>query len=65
MDPEKMMEDLSKELNHALSAMSKAKSVEDKVAYSQIVKNLSESLGVFFDFASNMMDLDFDEDEDY
>ena len=40
MDPEKIMDGLSKELNSALKAMSKTKDVDEKEAYSQIVKNL-------------------------
>jgi hypothetical protein len=44
--------------------MSKTKLVDEKATYSQIVKNLSESLGVFLEMATNMMDYDFDEDED-
>ena len=62
MDPDKIMDDLSKELQGSIKAMSKAKTVEEKVAYSQIVKNMSESLGVFLNLASDMMALDFDED---
>ena len=64
MNPEKIMDGLSKELEDALKAMSKAKTVEEKTAYSQIVKNLSESLGVFLDLASNMMDYGLDEDDE-
>jgi hypothetical protein len=65
MNPEKVVEDLIKELNVALKAMSKAKTVEEKVVHSQIVKNLCESLGVFLNAASNMMENDFDDfDED-
>jgi len=66
MNPEKVMEDLIKELNVALKAMSNAKTVEEKVVHSQIVKNLCESLGVFLNLASQMMENgldDFDEDE--
>ena len=66
MNPEKLMDDLMKELDVALKAMSKAKTVEERVAHSQIVKNLSESLGVFLNAASNLMGSgldDFDEDE--
>ncbi len=62
MDPEKIMDDLLKELTSAMKSMAKAKTVEEKVAYSQIVKNISESLGVFLNLASNMMGLDLDED---
>ena len=54
MDPDKIMAGLFKELNVALKDMSKAKTVEDKVAYSKVVKNLCESLGVFLDLANSM-----------
>ncbi len=62
MDPERIMEGLSMELNSALKAMAKAKDVNEKEAYSRIVKNLCESLGVFFNLASEMMSLDSDAD---
>ena len=61
MNPEKIMEGLSKELEVALKAMSQAKSLEDKVKHSQIIKNLCESLGVFLNLASDMMDYDMEE----
>jgi hypothetical protein len=61
MDTEKIMDNLFKELGVALKAISTAKTVEDKVAYSQIIKNLSESLGVFLDLATTIME---DEIED-
>lgn len=64
MDPTKIMEGISKELESTLKAMSKAKTVEEKAAYSQIVKNLSDSLGVFLDLASNLMDFGLDEFDD-
>ena len=62
MDPEKIMDGLSKELNSALKAMAKAKDVNEKEVYSRIVRNLCESLGVFFDLASEMMSFDSDDD---
>ena len=62
MDPDKIMDGLSKELNSALKAMAKAKNVNEKEAYSRIVKNLCESLGVFFNLASEMMSFDSDDD---
>jgi RecJ-like exonuclease len=55
MDPEKIIDGLSKELNSALKAMAKAKDLDEKEVYSRIVKNLCESLGVFFNLASEMM----------
>lgn len=62
MDPEKLMDDLSKELSSALKALGKAKTLEEKLQYSEIVKNLSESLGVFLDLISNMAPFGFDEE---
>jgi len=62
MDPEKIMDGLSKELTSALKRMSKAKDVNEKELYSRIVKNLCESLGVFLDWASEMMPFDLDDD---
>ena len=64
MDPEKIMDGLTKEIVSALRTMSKTKNVNEKEVYSRIVKNLCESMGVFFDLASEMMPLDFDEDSD-
>jgi hypothetical protein len=56
MDPEKIMDGLTNELSSAMKGMSKAKTLEEKVAYSQVVKNMSESLGVFLSLATDMMD---------
>lgn len=62
MDPEKIMDSLTNELSSAMKGMSKAKTLEDKLAYSKIVKNLTESLGVFLNLATDMMDQDFEEE---
>jgi hypothetical protein len=64
MDPDKIMNGLSNELNSALKAMTKAKNVNEKEVYSRIVKNLCESLGVFFNLASEMMPFDSDDDSE-
>jgi hypothetical protein len=61
MEPEKIMDGISKELMSALKAMSNSKDVNEKVAYSEIINNLCTSLGVFLDAASSMME--FDEEE--
>ena len=62
MDPEKIMDSLFKELDVSLKAMSKVKTVDEKLTHSKIVKNLCESLGVFLDLATEMMDYeDYDE----
>jgi hypothetical protein len=58
------MNGLSNELNSALKAMTKAKNVNEKEVYSRIVKNLCESLGVFFNLASEMMPFDSDDDSE-
>lgn len=64
MDPERLMDGLSKELDSALKAMSKTKNIEEKETYSRIIKNLCESQGVYLQLASEMMPFDFDEDAD-
>lgn len=64
MEPEKIIIGLSKELTSELKAMSKAKDINEKEVHSRIVKNLCESLGVFFDLASEIMSFDFDGDSD-
>lgn len=65
MDPGKVIDSLLDELAATVKAMSKTKSVDEKVVYSQVVKNLSESLGVFINAANRMMadDYDFDFDD--
>ena len=64
-DPEIIMGNVSNELTKAIQAMAKAETVEEKVAYSQIVKNMSESLGVFFSLANDMMNLEDLADEEF
>lgn len=64
MNPEKIMDGLSNELNSALKAMAKAKDVNEKEVHSRIVKNLCESLGVFINLARGMMSYDSDDDLD-
>jgi len=50
-------------LTEALQMMRKAKTAEEKLAYSQVVKNLSESLGIFLRLVSDMMGMGFDEND--
>ncbi|MAZ06844.1 hypothetical protein [Marinobacter sp. SS8-8] len=61
MEPDKLMEGISKEMSAALKVMGKAKTAEEKLMYSEIVKNLSESLGVFLGL---MSELSYMEDDD-
>jgi hypothetical protein len=66
MEVDTVMNGLIKELGVAIKATGKAKKLDEKEAYSRIVKNLSESLGVFFDVANEMMmfnDEDPEEDD--
>ncbi|MCG6881915.1 MAG: hypothetical protein LJE96_22565 [Deltaproteobacteria bacterium] len=62
MEPDKIMDGLSKELNSAMKAMSKTKDLNEKEAYSRIIKNLCESQGVFLKLAAEMMPFDIDDD---
>lgn len=64
MDPEMIMEDLSKELQATLKAMAKAKDANEKEVYSRIAKNLCESMGVFLRLASEMMEYDEDDERE-
>ena len=64
MDPEKIIFDLSNELSTALQKMSEAKDVTEKEAYSRIVKNLTDSLGVFFSLATDIMPYDYEDNFD-
>jgi hypothetical protein len=61
VNPEKIIDNLFNELDVAIKAISKAKTVEEKVAHSQIVKNLSDSLGVFLNLANTILDDDIDD----
>lgn len=65
MDPEKLMEAIAKELDETLEAMAKAKTLKEKKEYSEIVNNLSQSLGMFLKIAGDMMGMDLDEYDDY
>ncbi|MCJ8501981.1 hypothetical protein [Desulfatitalea alkaliphila] len=64
MDPDQIMDGLSKEINSALKAMAKTKDVNEKEAYSRIIKNLCKSQGVFLELAADMMSRDFDDELD-
>ena len=64
MDPEKLMTELSSQLSATLKAMAKAKTVGEKKQYSEIVKNLSESLGVFLTMLSDLAPYGYDEDDE-
>ena len=54
MNPESLMQGISEEMAAALKSMGKAKTAEEKLVYSDIVRNLSQSLGVFLSLVSDM-----------
>jgi hypothetical protein len=62
MDPEKIMGGLFTELDRALQGMAKAATLEEKMQYSQIVKNLCDSLGVFLNLMSGISEEDMEEE---
>ncbi|WP_020586733.1 hypothetical protein [Desulfobacter curvatus] len=64
MDPDVIMTGLTKELAAELKTMSKTKDLNEKEAHSRIIKNLCQSLGVFFDLMNEMMPFDPDDDLD-
>jgi hypothetical protein len=61
VEPERLIDGLSSEIMTALQSMQKAKTVDEKMAYSQIVKNLCESMSVFLNLATDMMGYDTDD----
>ena len=66
-DPTEAIEKLQAEIDRTLKEFSKAKNPEEKLKLSEILKNLTQSLNVYFDFLSTVIasELDrFDEEED-
>ncbi len=67
LGPEKYFELLISEMASVVKDMSKAKSVKEKLEYSEIIKNLSEAMGTYVSSLTDMMDLeddyDFDDDD--
>lgn len=63
MEPEKLMESISDELTSTLKALAKAQTVEEKVQLSIVVKNLSESFGIFIKMVTDMMPFEEYEDD--
>jgi len=64
MDPDVIITGLTKELTAELKIMSKTKDIDAKETHSRIIKNLCQSLGVFFDLMSEVMPFDPDDDLD-
>jgi len=58
MDPEFLMEGILEELQNALEGMGNAGSVQEKREYSVIIRNLSQSMAIFFNIASDFMEFE-------
>ena len=70
MDPEQLMNALGDELDASIRDMHGENDIEERVKHSEIVRNLSESMGVFLRLISDVMSADFDSfeedcDDDY
>ena len=66
-DPTEAIEKLQAEIDRTLKEFSKAKNTEEKLKLSELLKNLTQSLNVYFDFLSTVLDSElerFDEEED-
>ncbi len=61
MDPEEIMNGIANEILAALKVMASAKTPEEKLKYSEIVKNLCDSLGVFLSLIDGEGPYDDDE----
>jgi hypothetical protein len=68
-DPTKAIETLQAEIDRTLKEISKAKGIEEKLKWSELLNNLTDSIGVYFDFVTSAMEAEMDmwdeeEDED-
>ena len=66
-DPSEAIEKLQAEIYRTLKEFSKAKNIDEKLKLSELLKNLTQSLNVYFDFLSTVIDSEldsFDEEED-
>ncbi len=61
MDPEEIMNSISNEILATLKVMAKVKTPEEKLKYSEIVKNLCDSLGVFLNLIGDAVPYDDDQ----
>jgi len=66
MDPEQLMNALGNELGKSIQDLQREDDLDKRIKKSQIIKNLSESMGVFLRLISDVMSADFDGfEEDY
>jgi hypothetical protein len=58
--PTKAIEKLQAEIDRTLKEISRAKNIEEKLKLSELLKNLTQSLNVYFDFLSTVIDSELD-----
>ncbi len=66
-DPTEAIEKLQAEIDRTIKEFSKARNTEEKLKLSEVLKNLTQSLNVYFDFLSTVIDSEldrFDEEEE-
>ncbi|HHD56977.1 MAG TPA: hypothetical protein ENK89_04790 [Desulfobulbaceae bacterium] len=66
MDPEQLMNALGNELGKSIQDLRGEDDLDKRIKKSEIIKNLSESMGVFLRLISDVMSADLDGfEEDY
>jgi uncharacterized phage protein gp47/JayE len=66
-DPTKAIENLQAEIDRTLKEIAKAKGVDEKLKWSELLNHLTASIGVYFDFVISSMAAEsemWDEEED-
>ncbi len=64
-DPSTVLDPMTAELSHAIAKMRKARSLDDRVKWSQIVYHMSASLCGFLEAVSDFIDIDPNEMEGF
>ncbi len=64
MTPDKIMDGISKQIMTSLNEMEKASTTDEKLKHSKIIKNLCNSLDVFFGLMDDMAPYEENGDDD-
>jgi uncharacterized phage protein gp47/JayE len=59
-DPTKTIESIQAEIDRTIKELAKAKGIDDKLKWSELLNNLTDSIGVYFDFVIDSMAADMD-----
>ena len=54
-DPTKTIAKLQEEIDRTLKELAKAKGVDEKLKWGELLNNLTDSIGVYFDFVISSM----------